>query len=152
MEIYRITKDRFANLSSPGYAARWNSKGVYVIYAAQSRSLAVLENIAHRPSVSILDKYVTMVIDVPEDIEVGKIDPESLQEGWNLLDEKAKGICQVVGDQFVSDHKFTVLKVPSVIVPQEFNYLINTDHPDFVKIQIKKIEPFLFDSRILNMS
>lgn len=112
----------------------------------------MLENLTHRPGLPIGDNYVTMVIEIPDGMGIDKIDPDSLPDGWNLLNDEAREICQTFGSIFVSEGRSAVLQVPSVIVPQEFNYVINLKHPEFDKIKIKHIEPFQFDSRIFNVN
>ncbi|MGV8135290.1 MAG: RES family NAD+ phosphorylase [Mangrovibacterium sp.] len=148
MKVYRITREKFATLSASGYPGRWNSEGIYVLYAAEHRSLAILENIAHNPVIPILDQYVTMVIDIPDELSIQTLDINLLPKGWNKMDELARGICQAVGDDFITRNDAVVFRVPSAIVPQEWNMLINTAHPDFPRLSVAGIEPFEFDPRI----
>ncbi|MEA3445623.1 MAG: RES family NAD+ phosphorylase [Bacteroidota bacterium] len=68
-----------------------------------------------------------------------------LLSGWNSL--PCQPIGQLVGDQFVKENKYAVLKVPSVVVKGEFNFILNPKHKDFKKIKIAKTEPFPFDPR-----
>jgi len=65
---------------------------------------------------------------------------------WNSIPHSHS--TQVIGDKFVAEGKFPVLKVPSVVVPGDFNYLLNPNHPGFNKVKIKSIEPFNFDERL----
>jgi RES domain-containing protein len=64
----------------------------------------------------------------------------------NLL--KRASFCREIGDNWYKKQESCILKVPSVIIDKEFNYLINTKHSDFEQITIKSIEDFNFDSRI----
>lgn len=150
MKAYRITKERYAVLLASGYPGRWNSAGVYVIYAGEHRSLSILENIAHNPTIPILERYVTLVIDIPDDIKTQTLEPSQLPTGWNRRDQHAKGVCQMIGDEFVSSQDAAVLRVPSAIVPQEYNLVISASHPDFTRISVATTERFEFDPRIVS--
>ena len=75
------------------------------------------------------------------------VTPEELKHNWMYTAQKHT---QQIGDQFVKKGNFLVLKVPSVIVPQESNYLFNPLHADFDKIKIVKTELFSLDSRLFN--
>lgn len=54
-----------------------------------------------------------------------------------------------IGDKWIQSHQSLVLKVPSIILPEEFNYLINPLHKDFNKVRIENISVFDFDKRLL---
>lgn len=75
-----------------------------------------------------------------------EVNLEDLPEGWNSKPPTL--ITQTIGDDFVLDNQAAVLKVPSSIVPQEFNYLINPAHPDSKRIKVKGVSHMSFDSRI----
>ena len=87
-----------------------------------------------------------MVIDIPDDLEILELRNEDLPANWDsnppTLDT------QFISDDFVIENEAAVLKVPSCIVPLEFNYLINTDHPDAKRITVISKEPLKFDNRI----
>lgn len=147
MIVYRITKSRYANqLIASGGAARWNSRGKFVIYTAASRALACLENVVHRSGEGLQDDFRVMVIDVPDTLQIERIMLEQLPTDW--YEYKQYFQCQQLGDQWLLEHKAAVLQVPSAIIPHESNYLLNPAHSDFQKIRLLKIEPFSFDPRI----
>lgn len=147
MHIYRITRNKYSNeLTSSGLSNRWNEEGEDVIYTSQTRSLACLENIVHRTGVMKVQTYCTLTIDVPDDLSIYKINLDDLPEEWNSeLDKK----CQELGSAWYSSNNTAVLKVPSAVIPDEYNYVLNTRHPDFKKIKIIKVLPFYFDKRFL---
>ena len=91
---------------------------------------------------------VGMNVILPKDIQVEVLDQKKLPIGWNDITEKGKMICRKLGSDWAKSHSTCILKVPSVIIPNEFNYLINCNHPDFKKIKIVKHHPFLFDERL----
>ncbi|MCF8258448.1 MAG: RES family NAD+ phosphorylase [Flavobacteriales bacterium] len=144
MEIYRITLARYSeSLSASGRAARWNSKGRQVVYAAQSRSLACLENLVHRSGLALQQDFRTVVIKVPDAGHVKVLSDGELPDNWKSFMNLAS--CQSLGDDWLSKQESLLLRVPSVIIPQEFNYLLNPQHPDFERALIEAVEPFLFD-------
>lgn len=147
MEIYRITRAVYADrLVASGGVARWNARGRFVIYTAGSRALACLENVVHRSGEGLQDLFRVMVIHVPDDLPVQTIALADLPEQW--ADYQNFDLCQQRGEAWLQESRTAVLRVPSVIVPQEWNYLLNPAHPDFARIQFLRTEPFLFDPRI----
>lgn len=147
MIVYRITLIKFADkLSASGNPARWNSGDIKMIYTAGTRALACLENIVHRSSLGLLEKFRIMMIEIPDDIVVKEIKPSTLSDDWHKFDNYPE--TQRIGDQWIKRVESAVLKVPSAIIPEEFNYLINPLHKDFDRIKYLRNDPFTFDSRI----
>ncbi|WP_266366043.1 RES family NAD+ phosphorylase [Tellurirhabdus rosea] len=147
MLVYRITKSRYAGqLLASGGAARWNSRGMFVLYTAASRALACLENVVHRSGEGLQDDFRVMVIDVPDPLAVETIPPESLPADW--FDFQNYYTCQQRGDDWLRSVRTPVLQVPSAIIPGEFNFLLNPAHPEFRAVQLLRTEPFVFDPRI----
>lgn len=149
MEVYRITHRKWSGkLTASGFPARWNSAGIFMIYTAGSRSLACLENVVHRGSTDFVIPFIIMEITIPDELEVSEILISDFPEGWNRNGDPGYRNCQPFGDKWISEFRSAVLKVPSAIITKESNYLINPNHPDFLKISIKSEEPFIFDDRI----
>lgn len=147
MIVYRITLEKYSHqLFASGKAGRWNSHGFFVIYTASTRSLACLENIVHRSGEGLNQLFKTMVIDVPDNIVVSELTIADLPDDWQ--DYKNQIISREIGNKWVQYRESAILKVPSAIVSEEFNFLINPNHPDFNQIKLKKAENFLFDKRI----
>lgn len=152
MIVYRLSRGRYKDELS-GYGAslngqRWNSKGTEVIYTAQTRALANSEVAVHI-SLGILPKdYFMVEIEIPDEITIGQLDNKDLPTGWDAL--PCKPISQEVGDSLVAKRKYVVLKVPSVVVRGEYNFIINPKHEDFKKIKVVHSEPFPFDPRYFN--
>lgn len=147
MEIYRITLAKYADsLVASGRAARWNSKGRSVIYAAESRSLACLENLVHRSGLALQQDFRTLVISIPSNCEVETVTVSDLAPDWRSFIDLSH--CQRIGDAWLSDQHSLLLCVPSVIIPEEFNYVLNTQHPEFKHVRIARMESFLFDPRV----
>lgn len=147
MLIYRITKAQYADrLVASGGAARWNSRGRFVIYTAATRALACLENVVHRSGEGLQETFRVMVIDVPDELFIEAVMPDSLRVDWSAFE--SYGYCQQRGDDWLQRGESAVLRIPSAIISQEWNYLLNPAHPDFSKIRLIQTEPFVFDSRI----
>ena len=149
MIVYRLSrekyKDRLSGYGASLYDQRWNSKGIEVIYTAQSRALANSEVAVHI-SLGILPKDYHMVeIDIPNSIGICELKEEELPKGWNAI--PFRPVSQQIGDQFILEGKCAVLKVPSVVVKGESNYMVNPAHKDFKLIRIIHTEPFPFDPR-----
>src|ERR1035437_862982 len=148
MEIYRITLEKWAGkLVASGSPARWNSKGIQMLYFASSRSLACLENVVHRKPFELSLKFKVTVVDIPNNL-VQDLDINVLTDKWNLPNSAAYKLCSKFGDDWILGMSSLLLKVPSAIVKDEYNFLLNPNHPDFVKVKITNIEPFYFDPRI----
>lgn len=147
MLVYRITKAVYADrLLASGGAARWNSRGQFVIYTAGTRALACLENIVHRSSEGLMDVFRVMVIDIPDELRIDTIQPDRLPDNWAEYWQYT--ICQQIGGEWLENRPSAVLRVPSAIIANEWNYLINPAHPDFSRVKLVRTEPFTFDPRL----
>ena len=150
MIVFRLSKLEYAgNLSGKGaekMGGRWNSKGTAMVYTSESRALCTTEIAVHTPLGNIPLDYQLISIEIPDDIQVNEIAVNELPGKWNSIPHSHS--TQVIGDSFVSEQKFLVLKVPSVVVPGEFNFLLNPNHKDFDRVKIVSIEPFNFDERM----
>lgn len=149
MLVYRISLTKYAtSLIASGRAARWNSNDVKVIYTANSRALACLENVVHRSKLGLSLNFSVMQINIPDSLAITTVNLKDLPVNWDQFENMH--LMQKLGDKWIEECKTTVLKVPSSIIHDEFNYLINPSHPDFKKIKLEAVKPFLFDDRIKN--
>ncbi|MNY55842.1 hypothetical protein D3C86_1918550 [compost metagenome] len=87
-----------------------------------------------------------MTIEIPDDIMVLSIELKKLPSNWVIFENMP--LTQTMGENWITEGKSAVLKVPSSIIPAEYNYLINPQHPDFKLIKLLKSESFVFDKRI----
>ena len=147
---WRIVKAKHASIAFSGEGAakaggRWNSKGTRMIYCSATKSLAALETLVHiNPPVPF--KYVVFRIKFDATlIEYLRI--RALPEEWQT--EPPPPATKEIGDNWCREARSAVLAVPSVIVPDELNYLLNPAHHHFNKIHIRKAEAFAFDPRLL---
>lgn len=151
MELYRITQEVYAgDLSGNGarlFGGRWNSEGFYALYAASSRSLALLETLAHTPAKMLQKKtYMLVTISVPDKLLPRVIDVKKLAEDWDAAD--IRQYTQQIGDIFLSDKQELLLSIPSVLMPEENNYILNPLHADMKKVRITHSRRIQFDERI----
>ncbi|ASZ15147.1 RES family NAD+ phosphorylase [Chitinophaga pendula] len=150
MEVYRISKCAYIqDLTGTGarlYGGRWNSKGHAIVYTAGSRALAALEVLVHVPLKNIVQDFCIATIEIPDGIAIQTLTRKELPSGWQSLAPFPE--LQCVGDQWIEEGKYAVLKLPSVVIPEEFNYLINPLHPEVSGIKILSQQPFHFDPRL----
>ncbi len=150
MKAWRITQRRHIETAFSGegarlFGGRWNSPGTPVIYAAQSQSLAILEVLVHLDTPALLEKYVLFEVEFGLTL-VTDLDQSLLPKKWKS-DPVPKAV-QAVGDKWASSGGSVVLRVPSVLVPEESNFLINPRHPYFGSISISDPRSFQFDPRL----
>ena len=151
MEVFRISKTNYAyQLTSSGIANRWNREGQRVIYAGSSRSLATLELIAHKTSIQPTIPYKVMVISIADDPDlVRQVNTRNLPTNWQS-ETTEQDATQRIGSAWYIQKESLLLKVPSAIIPYEYNYVINTGHPDFIsKVQLVRTEDYSWDKRLL---
>jgi len=150
MIVFRLSKSIHSkDLSGKGaekFGGRWNSKGVALLYASDSRALCTAEIAVHTPLGNLpLDYELTLIL-IPDHVIIPELELSELPEDWKSIPHSHS--TQEIGDRFVADQKFLAYKVPSAVVQGEFNYLINPAHSDFKSISIEKTEPFNFDKRL----
>lgn len=151
MELYRITLSKYANaLYVPAYPGRWNSKGVPVIYCSWSRSLASLENLVHRGDKVLSSLFSIMVIEVEDSVKVASISVDSLPDDWATTSVDTYHNCQRLGNSWVKSSESCLLEIPSAIIQEESNYIINPAHEDYGKVELKRVEEFRFDKRMFS--
>lgn len=150
MEVFRICKEEFSGMiKASGTAGRWNVQGQNVIYAGSSRSLSTLELVVRRASIIPNLNFKVMVISVPDDDSISTmIHRNELPHHWRTL--AAYSSLQKIGANWYTTQKTLILKVPSAVIPFEYNYVLNTEHPDFTKsVKLVRVEDFFWDKRLL---
>jgi len=147
---WRIVKAPHADRAFTGEGAwrtggRWNSPGVPMVYASEHKSLAVLEILTHLDPQEV-SHHLTFRLAFDEAL-VERLPGERLPPGWRA--EMPARAARDVGDAWARENRSAVLAVPSVLIPEEFNFLLNPNHADFRKIKIEKPTEFVFDPRLL---
>lgn len=153
--VWRIASDAPAyeahDLSGKGAelsGGRWNRKGSPVVYTASSLSLAALETAVHLAAGDLpLNRFVVR-IEIPDDVWSARAikDAASLPVGWTARPEGKVSLD--VGDAWLAGMTSALLVVPSVVVSEESNVLINPRHPDATKISAIKVRAWYFDERL----
>lgn len=150
MELFRITRGRYiSDLSGKGAyerGGRWNSPGKYALYTTQSRSLAMIESLVYLSGLPPDNEYKIAVLYVPDDVFVSTVDIGQLHANWRE-DQKRT---QELGDQWLTERSSLLLRVPSITVKSEHNYVVSPGHSVMNRIKLVDIEPFSFDWRLFN--
>ena len=149
LSAWRLTKTKLIAGAWDGEGARksggrWNSVGIAVVYTSGTLSLALVEVLVHLPS-GILPAYSAVRVDFDESM-VTAVGPRDLPANWR--DYPPPPDTKVIGDLWVAQGSSLVLRVPSVIVPTEFNYILDPAHPAFADLTIGEPMPFPFDPRL----
>lgn len=151
MIAYRLAKKQYADdLSGKGAeltGGRWNSRGTPMVYTSESRALAMAEVAVHLPLGLLPKNFQLIEIQIPDDLPMKELKTSELPKNWNAIPPIHQ--TQEKGDSFIRENQHTLLKVPSAVVPGDYNYLINPHHPETKKIKLLKTEEFTFDSRLI---
>lgn len=147
---YRICKSEHApaiwtGAGAKAFGGRWNSVGVAVVYTAENRSLAAMEQLVHLQSPRALTGYVIASITF-DTAHLRRLDPKDLPRRWNA--PVAPPGLKRLGDAWLKAGRYAVLAVPSAVMPGEWNYLLNPAHPAFAGFARTKPEAFKYDARL----
>lgn len=147
MRLYRISNhtslDGDGGLRASG---RWHTKGQPIVYCAPNPAAALLEILVHL-EVDVEDfpsGYQLLTIDIPDDISMSAVETDALQKNW-WRDPHAT---RAIGDDWLRQRTTFLLAVPSAIVPETTNYLLNPSHPDSPRIRIASTAAYRFDERL----
>jgi RES domain-containing protein len=153
--VWRIAADtaRYPadDLSGGGAEAtggRWNAQGHAVLYASTTRALACLETVVHLNAGGLpLNRYLVEIV-IPESVWAAaqRQTQASLPVGWDA--EPASLTSIQFGTDWLTAKSSALLILPSVIVPEEFNVLINPAHPNAAGITSNKVRKWLYDPRL----
>lgn len=151
IEAWRLVRarhkdDAFSGEGSKLCGGRWHRAGIALVYASSTLSLAVLETVVRLVREYIDEGFVYFKIEIPAEVQIYELDTRKLPKGWRQ--EIPIPETQDIGSQWAISMETAVLKVPSVLSPAEFNYVLNPDHQDFKKIIIGKPEEYRFDKRL----
>ncbi len=148
MRVYRLVKGEFIkDLTGNGsklYGGRWNSVGLPALYTAEHISLAVLENLVYLKKYKKPPDYHLLTIELPDSIEPVVINKGKLKRNW----KDDPNYSQFIGDAFLRSGQGLYLRVPSAIVDEEHNFIINPNHSQAVKLKILATQGFHFDKRL----
>ena len=149
MEVFKICSEKYSHsLNASGASNRWNKKDEYVIYTGSSRSLSTLETVVHRSAINLSNPYKLVIIAIKDNTFIKEISVTDLPKNWKTIEAYVK--LQEIGSKWYNSLESLILKVPSVIISQEYNYIINTKHPLFAtNVILQSVENFDWDKRLL---
>ncbi|MFZ6050550.1 RES family NAD+ phosphorylase [Halocola ammonii] len=151
MRGFRLSRKKYARKLDGQDAARsnnrWNSKGTAVVYTAESRALAMAEVLFHLSLNHLSSTFQMVEIEIPDSVSVREISLKDPGRDWS--ENPPMPSSQKIGDDFIQCGDTCVLRVPSAVVPGDFNLLINPNHPEMKKIKVVEISDSPFDSRLL---
>ena len=151
MTVFRICNPQFSeDISGTGaklYGGRWNSKGIAMLYASEHISLSVLEMLVHNRFTDFATDLNLLYLAFADTLGVKEVKNSKLKTDWvNDFD-----YTRFMGDQFIKAGTHAILKVPSAIIKEEHNFIINPSHSDFKKIKITKTVSFSTDKRLFSI-
>lgn len=127
------------------HGGRWNSKGYRVVYLGANLATAAMELLVHIGSTNILNQFKKIEV-IFDNSFILLIDPNQLPKNWN--NQTMTPTTQLIGNDWLDKKESLILKVPSVAVDGESNYLLNPNHSDFDKITVSSITLFKLDPRL----
>jgi RES domain-containing protein len=159
MQLYRITTEKWArDLSGNGglyVSGRWHHKGIQVLYTATTRALAVLEKVVHVDAAGTPDKFVIITLELPAAYSLQEVRAETLPKDWNKLSynlgntsrfpasliqtQATTSLLADMGTTWLQGQTSLALKVPSAILPQEYNVLLNPTHEEMSRIKLLSV-------------
>jgi RES domain-containing protein len=151
MLVYRIAKrDVVADLSGTGarlFGGRWNHRGTAVVYTSETRSLAMVEYLVHLSLSNAPRGLMIATIEIPDSIVPEDIPRASLPKGWRDY-PPPRGVADL-GTRWAKSKKSLFLRVPSAVVEQEYNILINPLQSEMQRVVLREVEAFEFDKRLV---
>lgn len=149
MILYRLAKEKYIrDLSGEGarlYGGRWNKKGTAMLYTSEHCSLSLLELIVHTPHHLLPDEMSLLKLFVPDELPITTISRQKLPANWHQY--PAPSPLADIGTKWINQRETVGLKVPSVLVPDEWNILLNPGSKNYSKIAIQSVESLQLDSR-----
>jgi RES domain-containing protein len=147
--VWRLARLAHAKLDGEGArlaGGRWNTRGRAAVYASSRLSLAALELLVHTDVPLVPPDLVAFEIDIPDTLDIESVELAELPKDWRLPGHPG---CRAIGDGWLAEERTAVLRVPSAVVPEEWNYLINPTHRAAKVIEVVGRRKFAFDSRLL---
>ena len=151
MRVYRIARKRHLNdLTGAGaktFGGRWNHRGTAMVYTSETRSLAMVEFLVHVSWTQAPSDLGIATLEIANEIQPESLSPADLPENWRLYPAPLK--LADLGSGWVHSKRSLLLRVPSAVVEQEHNILINPGHSDLVGVTVWEVKDLEFDRRLL---
>ena len=143
--LWRVSRHRdlkgTGGLRAP---ARWHERGLPVVYLAESPAGALLEACVHTSANDIPPRYTLLRLEAGARISTAHLNVRTLPEDWT----QRADITQEIGSAWLRDARSALFRVPSALVPETFNILLNPLHPDAVQVRIQSAMEYPFDPRL----
>lgn len=151
MDVWRIVSERRLSTVLDGggarlFGGRWNPKGISVVYTSSSLSLAILETLVNIGTGTLPSDLYKVRILIPPDLEVIKVTTDMLPSDWRSYPPPFE--MAEIGRSWAVKGATAVISVPSAVVPEERNYILNPRHPDFSSILVVETSPVDIDVRL----
>jgi RES domain-containing protein len=117
-----------------------------VVYTSESLALAALEVLVHADRDVLPADLVQIEIEVPDALRATNIDVDDLPRNWRI--HPAPNSLQRIGDEWLVSGTTPVLQVPSAVIPEEHNLLINPEHSDATAVRVMSTAEFDLDPRL----
>jgi RES domain-containing protein len=149
LQVFRVSLKAHFGTAFTGDGARlaggrWNHKGRGVVYCSSSRALAAMEYLINVDWVTAPIEFFLVTVDVPSDV-IMAVDIAALPTDWTSY--PAPDAVKNIGTTWFDQYKSAALLVPSAVIAEENNLLINPEHPDFQRIRIGRSSTFTFRTR-----
>jgi len=151
MVVWRVTRRAHAERPLTGegarrFGGRWNHVGTSLVYTSATLSLAVLEYLVNLPISDLPEDLVSIQMRVPDDLARAELAIDDLPENWRTF--PASEELKDIGSDWVREGTTPILSVPSVVIPNELNYLINPAHEEAKRVKVVSVDPFALDVRL----
>jgi RES domain-containing protein len=155
LSLWRISKRKYADTAFSGEGARrvggrWNPCGQGMAYTSGTLSLAALEVFVHMEVEDVATMLAGIRVDVPTEVKIDYLEVAQLPLDWRNI--PAPAVLGTMGDNWFRSGSTAILAVPSVVIPLEYNYLINPSHPDFAQLTVGFPQLFELDPRLWKSS
>jgi len=147
--VWRIASVAYAAFDGEGarrYGSRWTRKGLPIVFASATLSLAALERFVHTdPDLEPID-LVAIAMEIAASVTVETVEVGDLPSDWRTY--PAPSALTLVGERWIEAARTAVLSIPSAVIPHERNFILNPAHRDFARLKAGRAEPFSFDPRM----
>jgi RES domain-containing protein len=153
ISCYRLVIRDYAAFALSGDSAaehpgRWNHRGYRAVYTAESRALAALELYVNFSEEDVINlEFSLFELHIPPEVRTTDLKLKDLPKDWRSIPPSDS--TRDIGTEWLSQGVTAVLTVPSIIIPEEKNLLLNPNHPDFRKIKKSGPRAFAYDPRLI---
>jgi len=148
VRVWRLARRAHAALDGEGarlQGGRWNSPGRPLVYSSSHLSLAALEALVHFDVDEVPEDLRAFAIDIPDKLAREQVSPDKLPTGWTRQEFATRAL----GDEWLAAVRTPMLVVPSAVIPEETNVLVNPAHPATRGVVVVTSRRFVYDPRLL---